>query len=211
VLVVEGFGDVEAVPRLVRDVAALHDLHDFIPAPNPKKVKHVAILRREFERWVELAWLEPDADCALFLVDCEDDCPAEVAKDLERRLSIMAARPQARPIGIVLAHPEFESLFLTSLPRIAARYPNLGWRAEAVAAWADGDVAAHRGVKEQLTGLMKAGRIYKQTEHQVRFVGCVDWDAARSRCRWFRHFERTILWLAGCDGPDAMVYPVEFP
>lgn len=196
-LIVESFGDVEAVPRLVREVAALHGIHDMLPASNPMKARNFAVLQRELERWVERAWLKEDADSALVVIDCDDVCPLEVAYDFTVRLDRMTARPDAKPVGVVLAYREFETLFLACLPPITARYPDLGWNAAGVAEWADKDVEVCRGAKEKLTGMMKKGRIYKETEHQVRFVGALDHAVARRRCRWFRHFERTLLWLAG--------------
>jgi hypothetical protein len=55
VLIVEGAGDIRAVPRLIRETLHKHSIFDLNPAPRPKSNVEIKKLMRagEFERYVE--------------------------------------------------------------------------------------------------------------------------------------------------------------
>ena len=57
VLIVEGAGDVKAVPRLIREVLFHHKIFDLNPVPRPKSNVEIRKLMRagELERYVEYA------------------------------------------------------------------------------------------------------------------------------------------------------------
>jgi len=114
--IVEGHGEVQAVPILLRRFAT-----ELAPACqlslNPAlrvKAGSFANDTDYFRRYIELAarkakqW--PDS-CVLIVLDCEDDCPRQLGPELLRRAN--ACRPDVTII-VVLAHREFETWFLAA-------------------------------------------------------------------------------------------------
>lgn len=150
VLIVEGAGDAEAVPLLIRSLTD----HRVQPMPNPLQKQNVPRLSREgeLEKFATHA-LRRDGDSVLFLLDVDEGCVFEIVREWVPRL---AALQPSKKIGIGLFVREFESFFLASLDAIAAEYPQYGWSLEGWTA-AD-DHEAPRGVKERLSGRMKQGR-----------------------------------------------------
>ena len=110
-VIVEGDGEVEAVPVLIRRFAEL--------AGWPGRVEVRTVIRQpaskllkpdELERHVELAARKLGGPGGIFvLLDCEDACPADLGPRLLAR--IRAARPDL-PVSLVLAPREFEAWFL---------------------------------------------------------------------------------------------------
>jgi hypothetical protein len=70
VLIVEGQGDVSAVPRLIRETLAQSQIYDITPAPRPKSHVDVVRLKRtgELERYVEYA-ARDDGDSVLLALE----------------------------------------------------------------------------------------------------------------------------------------------
>ncbi len=195
VLILEGPGDKDAAPELVRRVSD----YQVNPAPNPILKQSVPILNRpgKLEEMVGYALTRENADSVLILLDCDDDCPVEVAKSWVPRLRSLNP---ARKVGISLWMKEFEALFLVSAANIAAAHPRYNWVSTS---W-DGDAEAVRDAKGQLSHMMGPGHIYKPTLNQAQFVACLDHDAiATLRC--FQHFQQCLAWLA--DDAAAPVFP----
>ena len=82
--IVEGHGEVDAVPILIRRIAerALPGVN--VQVPLPIRVERNRLLKaRELERAVELAARLTGQDgCILILLDADDDCPAEIAPQI---------------------------------------------------------------------------------------------------------------------------------
>ena len=199
VLVLEGEGDREAVPYLIRELTECK----IIPTPNPFMKQTIGCLSREgeLERFTRYALMRNDADSVLFLVDTDENCAKEIIEDWVPRLKEL--RP-VRKVGIGLFVREFEAFFLACLDSIADRYQNYGWSLD------DWDVTddheSPRGAKERITRYMRKGRAYKETSDQARFVSAVDFDRLRGHCRSFRHLENLLNWLLEEDGEN--VYPL---
>ena len=172
VTIVEGHGEVEAVPVLLRRIA-----HQVAPAaamdvPRPIRVKRNRLLREgELERAVGLAAAKAEAHgCILILLDANGDCPAQLAPIVLRRA--VAAR-RDRDIRVVLAKMEYEAWFLAAAASLAGR---LG---------IDKDIApppdpeAIRDAKGWLSGKMPPGQPYRETLHQAALSATLDLEAAR--------------------------------
>ena len=177
--VVEGHGDVAAVPLTIRRIASalgVHNLHVETPIRCPR---HKLIKVGELERVVELAARKIQGDGRiLILVDANSDCPKELAPQL------VARGIQARgdiPIAVVLAKQEFEAWFLASLGSLRA----------------GGNPPANpeeiRGAKERLADLM--GAPYSETVDQPAFAAQFDMAAARNACPSFDKCWRAVEWL----------------
>jgi hypothetical protein len=111
--IVEGHGEVEAVPILIRRVAASLYPELSLVMPHPIRVSRSKVVKEgELEREVELAAWNIGGKGAIFvLLDSDDDCPAQLGPEL--RLRALKARGDL-PIAVVLAKREFEAWFLAA-------------------------------------------------------------------------------------------------
>ncbi|ETW97885.1 MAG: hypothetical protein ETSY1_21010 [Candidatus Entotheonella factor] len=118
VSIVEGHGDVEAVPLLLRRI--FYDLlgrADVMVLRSIRVPKTKLVKSGELERAVELAARQTqDGDAVLILIDADDDCPAELAPQLLSRATETRAD---RHIRVVLANKEYEAWFLAAVESIA--------------------------------------------------------------------------------------------
>jgi Domain of unknown function (DUF4276) len=111
--VVEGHGEVESVPALIRRIAQQLDPGLVLVIPHPVRVTKSKLLKpTELERAVELAALNAGGNGGLLiLLDSDEDCPAQLGPELLGR--VRSARTNL-PSAVVLAKREFESWFLAS-------------------------------------------------------------------------------------------------
>ena len=111
--IVEGHGEVEAVPTLITRIAANLYPELVIVIPQPIRISRSKIVREgELERKVELAARNIKGQGAiLILIDSDDDCPAQLGPALLCR----ALETHGNlPIAVVLAKREFEAWFLAA-------------------------------------------------------------------------------------------------
>jgi hypothetical protein len=172
--IVEGHGECEAVPILIRRIALEID-PGFVPRVlTPLRVPASRLLKEgEIERSVDLAARKLQGTGAiLILVDCDwaDGCPAKDGPVLLKRA--VAARRDMR-ISVVLAKKEFEAWFLAAAESLRGRH-GLPDNLEPPA-----DPEEVRGAKEWLSGKMPAGRNYAETTDQPAFTAMVDMSSAR--------------------------------
>ena len=185
--IVEGQGELAALPLLLRRVAAELDpglsldvVHLF-RTPRSKLVKP-----GELERMVELAARRLGSGGALvILLDGDDDCPAELGPALLARAK--QARPDVRT-SVVVAHREFESWFLAAAESLRGR------RGLADDLARPADPEAIRGAKEWLSARMRGG--YAPTLDQPALAALFDLGSARSAASFDRFF-REVSRLRG--------------
>jgi len=173
VTIVEGHGEVQSVPILLRRLAERLSPDSFVDAPRPIRIGRYKILKAgELERAVELAARRrAGADgCILILLDAEDDCPARLGPELLRR-----ARSERSDcdIRVVLAKAEYEAWFLAACDSIA------GKRGIAESATPPPEPESIRGAKEWLSAHMPSGQPYRPTLHQSALTAIFDLDTAR--------------------------------
>ena len=173
VTIVEGHGEVEAVPVLLRRIARQVARAAALDLPRPIRVKRNRFLReRELERAVGLAAAKAEANgCILIVLDANSDCPAQLAAIILKRA--VAAR-RDRDIRVVLAKMEYEAWFLAAAASLAGR---LGID-KAVAPPPDPE--AIRDAKGWLSGKMPPGQPYRETLHQAAISATFDLDSARA-------------------------------
>ncbi len=169
--VVEGEGEVEALPILLRRIAGEHGL--FVDTPRPIRIPRNRIVKAdELERAIKLAAGQArDNGHILVLLDADDDCPAELAPHLLQRAT--DAQP-GRPTWIVMAKSEYESWFVAAAQSIA------GNRDIAPDALAPPDPESIRDAKGWISRQMPPGRTYRPTRDQAALTAVFDLDAARS-------------------------------
>ena len=116
--IVEGDGEVQAVPVLLRRIA-----QEVAPANPPRILKPIRVHRSRvikegvLEGYVGLAARRVGAGGGvLILLDANGDCPARLGPALLQRAR--AARPDRR-IEVVIAKCEYEAWFLASIQSVA--------------------------------------------------------------------------------------------
>lgn len=186
--IVEGHGECEAVPILVRRIAETID-PAFVPdVLSPLRVNAAKLLKSgEIERYIELAARKISGlGGIVILVDCDDGCPATDAPALlERATSVR----KDLPIVVILAKREFESWFLAAAESLRGRRglpPDLE---------PPSDPESIRGAKEWLSHKMGPSRGYSETDDQPALAAVFDLDAARradSFDKCFRDIRRVL-------------------
>lgn len=181
---VGGHAEVEAVPILIRRIAAAIDSALEVRVSRPIRMTKSQLLRAgELERAVNLAASKTQPSGAiLLLLDADDDCPAHEALKLIGRMK--AARGD-RPSAVVLAKAEFEAWFLAGAASLRGRCglpSNLSPPA---------DPEAVRGAKEWLSQRMPSGRRYSETLDQPALTNSLDLAMA-GNARSFRKFEKEV-------------------
>lgn len=204
ILVVEGDGDLAAVPLLIRRWMSEYGLGGS-PASRPLRAGDVKKLLRpgEIEKFAEYGCARSDGDSVLVLVDCDDDCPVEAAAQLVKRIRPIAERYDCR-VGVILFHREFEVLFLAALEEMAEARKDLDWDLEDFEA--ERDWSEVRDAKGHFERRVRDFR-YKPTRDQAAFAAALDLATAIQRNRSAQHLRDTLNWLVA---PEASghVYPV---
>lgn len=177
--IVEGDGEVAALPILLRRVGALRSPDKVINVLPPIRVRRDRFLSRdeEFRRMLLLAAHKcGESGWILVLLDADDDCPAELsAQVLERARSIV---PHRR-VSVVLANREYEAWFLASAESLHGRrgftfdFPQ-HFNAE-----------LPRDAKRWLGERMASGT-YRETTDQPAFSALMDLQQAIKNSRSFR-------------------------
>lgn len=162
--IVEGKGEVEAVPKLLRRLFQHGRQHGFLVVNPPIRIKSGSFLNDEdyFRRYVELASRKAQGHFrgnVLILLDCEDNCAGKLGPQLLARARKVHSQV---PFTVVLAHREYETWFLASAPslRSVGGLP--------VDLDAPTDPEAIRGAKEWLATRMPNG--YDAPDHQPLFT-----------------------------------------
>lgn len=190
--IVEGHGEVNAVPLLIRRIAARH--HSVVPVNvlRPIRIgKDSLVQPNGLERAVELAARQTaQGDGILVLLDADDDCPAELGGQLLER----ARRTRAdREIRVVLANREFEAWFLASARSLQGKR---GLRGDLEP---PPDPEAIRDAKGWLSKNSGVGHSYKPTIDQPALSQLIDLDEA-ALARSFVKFRKEVLSLIGVQG-----------
>ncbi len=177
--IVEGDGEVAAVPVLLRRVAAWRTPEVSPEVLPPIRVRRDQFLNRdkEFERHLHLAAAKcGDSGWILVLLDADDDCPAQLAQQVLARAAACVAH---RKLSVVLANREFEAWF------IAAAASLDGHRGFAFTPADTIDAETPRDAKGWLRQRM-AGGTYGETTDQPAFAARFDLQQAFDGSRSFR-------------------------
>jgi hypothetical protein len=186
--IVEGHGEVEAVPILLRRLGGQFAPDVALRVLRPIRRSRDRIVRPgELEKDVQLAaeMLE-GAGAILILLDSDGDCPAQLGPSVLKRAE--AARPD-RTIRVVLAHQEYEAWLLAAANSIR------GKRHLKSDLTAPDDPEAVRGAKEWLKRSMQGPRTYSETVDQPALTAIFDLGQARSSPsfdRFCRVFEELL-------------------
>lgn len=181
--IVEGPGEVEAVPVLLKRLLTEMGRND-IQIENPQNAHGCFNLTKfgGIEKFVENAWTKRNCGAVLVLVDADKRCPLEMAQSFSQRISAIGVR---FPVVIAVAKCEYEAWFLASLETIAGKPwqgraglpPELGYT---------GNCEAITGVKGWLGRHLPPGHSYKPSQDQAVLTTMLDLELARKNSRSFR-------------------------
>jgi Domain of unknown function (DUF4276) len=185
--IVEGDGDMQAVPALIRRVAAAQGAHDLVVSPAQKRGELPKVLGR-FEQYLQAALLEQSPILWVMDYDC-DACTnqTEHVAALQARAKGIARQT---PVEFVFMVQEFESLFLADERSTRQVFPDipkdLGFPV---------DPESVRDAKGWLSKARPKGLAYKPTQHQAKMASQVDIDRLRSCSPSFVRFESAVTAL----------------
>ena len=177
--IVEGNGEVAALPLLLRRIGQWKTPHHFPNILHPIRVHKDRFLNKdhEFRRHVLLA----SHKCAergwiLILLDADDDCPAQLGAETLRRAKEYAPH---RAISVVIANREYEAWFIASAVSLDGKRGFCFGSVETV------DAETPRDAKGWMKARMKSCA-YRETTDQAAFTASMDLEQAFQGSRSFR-------------------------
>ncbi len=177
----EGSGDSEAVPILLRRILweglSTYD----ITVENPKSAKGKKNLIKDYEKFLRYASVEPSCAGILVLLDADDECPVEEAGNLVKRAKDLNL---AKAITIVEANREYETWFLASLDSQQGMEIRTRLGIHQSEAYRGNVEDIH--AKAWLKRAMPHGRTYKETSDQAALSSLIDIEHTRRRSRSFQ-------------------------
>lgn len=179
VCIVEGDGEVKALPTLLRRFSTWRQSSVFPIIGPPIRVRRDRFLNNEdeFRKQILLANLKRQpAGWILILLDADDDCTRTKAREILLRAEKLA--PGAR-ISVVLAKYEYEAWFIAAAPT---------WKGKRyfVPPVALPDAESIRGAKQWMSKCLPHGKKYHEIVDQEAFSAVFDLDMAYANSRSFR-------------------------
>jgi hypothetical protein len=173
--VVEGYGDVSAVPTLLAKLGTVVDIE--LHAPNPIRAGEWPKLKRpgELERFLELA-ASRNLDRVVLILDMDDSCPVSEAQNFWDRVTAWKGNRNV-DVGLCFIMKEYESFFLSCIDDLAtAGHPRLQQCIQ--------NAESTRSAKQLLKEIVD-GR-YKETQHQLEYTKKIEIRNLFVRSRSFR-------------------------
>jgi hypothetical protein len=185
--IVEGHGEVNAVPELLRRLR--NEAHAYQLDVNPpiRKKRSELVEEAQLRRAVLLARKQENCAAILVLFDSDDDCPKTLAPSVQGWAESAAG---SVPCAVVMAHREYEAWFLAAIESLRGVR---GIRPDAVS---HHEPEAPRGAKWHLEQRMARGRSYSETADQAALSARLDLAAVYRRCRSFKRMVRAFGLLA---------------
>lgn len=169
-LIVEGHGEVQALPtlvtRILNEKLTRHDVILHHPAMRVKRGKF-ADRFDDFERALKL--LAGPNDAILVVLDADDDDPFELATGLQARAASCIGH---RTVHVVPAVKEYEAWFLASLDSLNGQLDVLA------GSTLSSDPESIRGAKGVFESFLQTGT-YSETVDQKKYSAKLDIELAR--------------------------------
>lgn len=193
--VVEGYGEVSAVPVLLRRLGQASGAFDLEVCRPIRRKRWELVNEAALRRSIRLALLQ-ECNAILVLFDGDDDCP----KTLGPRIQACAQEEACDiPCAVVIAHREYEAWFLGAIESLRGLR---GVRSDAVSLFHPEDI---RDAKGKLEDYMAAARRYSETTDQPALTAKFDLAAAHRSSRSFRRMVKafgTVLMATGGTLPE---------
>ncbi len=203
ILFVEGEGEAEAVPTLVRRLLTEQgNWHDALLDDNPFRVGSVdKLVKADFHDWkrfLRASLKRPNVAGVLLILDGDMEkvagkvfCAAVVAKSLAGAAMHVGAG-KTFSVAVVFARQEYETWLIAGVASLAGRRLPDGRLIEPNAKAPDGDLElSPRDAKGWLRAIVEGG--YKPTRDQAALTKLVDLEVIRARkLRSFRRLESAV-------------------
>ena len=196
--IVEGYGEVAAVPVLLRRLRDEAEAFQIEIASPIRKRRHELITEPLLRKAIRLALLQEGCAAVLILFDSDDDCPKELAPTIAAWAQDEAG---PTPCAVVMAVREYEAWLLASLASLRGRRGIVPDAAD------HPSPEAVRGAKEQISDAMASGRSYSETADQAALTAVFDLSRAYRACRAFRHCVAAFGHLATAMGSQLPSWP----
>ena len=196
--IVEGHGDVEAVPVLLRRLVDEAQTWEVGVGRSIRRRRSQLVQEDELQKSVRLALLQPDCSAILIVFDADDDCPAELAPEIRGWAAAVAG---SVPCEVILAKREYEAWFLGSIESLRGLR---GIRSDA-AAHAEPEMP--RNAKGALEGRMHDGSSYFERDDQPALSAQFALPDAHRRCRSFRKLTSAFGTLVVAMGLEVACWP----
>jgi hypothetical protein len=181
--IVEGHGEVEAAPVLLRRLRAEAKCQSIGVGQPIRRTQSQLRSKEGIQAGVRLALLQPECAAVVILFDGEDDCPKELAASVRAWAREAAA---GKPCDVVIAYREYETWFLAALESLRGQY-GIPRNANAPA-----NPESKRDAKGALEEFMPADRAYSETGDQPAMSAVFDMGQAHRRNRSFRKLVKAI-------------------
>ena len=185
--IVEGDGDLEAVPELVRRVLTDHGRHDVKVCRAHKRGELPKVLSR-FDDYLRAALLEEAPILWVMDYDCEEcNDHLQHTQGLRQRV---AESDSSQRVEFVFMVQEFETLFLADHETSRRVFPDISVDLKFPV-----NPELVRNAKGALSKARPKGFAYKPTQHQKKLTAQLDLGRLRDRSDSFRRFEAALLRL----------------
>lgn len=196
--IVEGQGEVAALPvllRRLRDAAQAWGLE----VGQPHRRRRSELVKKEMlQRAVQVALMQRDCSGVLILLDADDDCPKELAQQLESWAHEVAGE---KTCVVVMANREYEAWFLASIETLRGKAGILPGAA------ALENPEGPRDAKGKLEEWMAQGFSYSPTLDQAPLTAQLDLALTYGRSRSFRKLVSAFGVLAAAAGHPCSEWP----
>ena len=181
--IVEGHGEVEAVPVLLRRLLSEAQCHAIGVGRPIRRTQSQLRSKQGIQAGTRLSLLQPECAAIVILFDGEDDCPKELAAQVRAWATEAAG---ATPCDVVVAYREYETWFLAAIESLRGHY---GIAKDAAA---PADPELKRDAKGALEAFMPPNRAYSETGDQPAMSQTFDMGLAHRRNRSFRKLVNAI-------------------
>lgn len=196
--VVEGHGEVAAVPELLRRLQYEASCFAFEIGTAVRRNSSDLNNRLKFQEGLQIAVNQTDCAAILILFDLDDGCPKEKAAELAQWARESVSN---KPCAVVLAYREYEAWFLAAMESLR------GYNGIADNAVSPRNPESIRGAKQHLEKLMAREYSYSETADQVRLTTRFDMVAAYYHSRSFRRLVSAFGQLLMAMGQQVEQWP----
>lgn len=196
--IVEGHGDVKALPVLLRRLITEAQAWNIEVGRPIRKPRNQLVRETELKRAVRLALLQPDCCAVIVLFDGDTDCPAEVGPTVQN-WTVQAAGDV--PSEVVIAHREFEAWFLAAIKSLR------GQNRIRFDAQPPPDPELPRDAKGHLEAHMESGATYLETTDQPALSASFSLAEAYRHSRSFRKLASAFGRLVSSMGQEIGEWP----
>lgn len=196
--IVEGYGEVDAVPVLLRRLQAELGFYTFQIARPIRRRRSQLATEEQVRLSVRLALGTPECSGILILFDSDDACPKDFGPTVKAWAQAEAGTTRCE---VVLAHHEYEAWFIAGVESLR------GFRGVQLDATSHPMPENVSDCKGALEDRMEAGASYSPRVDQAAFTAKIDLRQAHQSCRSFRRMARAFGNLAEAAGVEIPVWP----